>query len=838
IYENQKHYCACGKESTEHEYDPETGICECGAIEGHEHVLDDNCNCTDPRCGATDLHTWEPVPGKKYHQCAVCGATSSDAGLHEYVGVYDSATETYKHICACGYVDYTHEYGEADTDQVCICQVCGMSRHLEYKDANNASNVFDNKDITLSSDNKSHTCKLCGKTVGHLYDNTYNCEIAGCTSIKTHTPVFDSNADSADPRGFVNYAEVCVCGKETLEHDLTLNTDSVGEHICANVTDGSSACNLPAEEHDFTKSGDVDPVYCLDGCGTVNPAVLADARGWAASSSAKINALVNSYRSAYIVSLTKAVNDVLAYDIKTADGVNKSFSAAESILLAKTDAQQAAFEGLLDTFEAVVADKENNKAGSSVTVNLVTASSANGAVYALDSEGKKIDGNGTAATQVGKVGEEVSFVAEPKQGYSFAGWYASATPADDATPVSTDVILTKAITDGSTSFYAAFEQNATVQIKLPAEISYRSTITQTQKKDLTNGATPKFVIGEVVYIWPTNLGSKSFMSFTDRFGKSHAYNVKLEDSGFTESDSGDVEAYKFEVKAADSFTLNTYSEPSGASVGEYYIVFRNGDNDLAYGETTNKSAAGFQPDDPAMEGNVFGGWAYSDAPNVRVQTKLLSASGILVPIFNKITGLKITIGAGGRFVLGENADKNAADGEGFEYGASVALTADEKSGDKFFSGWYIDDVLVSKRITEYFTVKDNLTIIPKYEGDEELVAETTYTLTSSRSIVDSYQRVVLSGRWAMADEAVRIVDTGFVYSATGKTNLSLDTVDGSDIRMKSTGLTSRSGSYDLTLNLKSSPNATVTGVFYVTYVDASGNNVTVYTDLVTSTAIN
>jgi hypothetical protein len=234
---------------------------------------------------------------------------------------------------------------------------------------------------------------------------------------------------------------------------------------------------------------------------------------------------------------------------------------------------------------------------------------------------------------------------------------------------------------------------------------------------------------------------------------------------------------------------------------------------------------------------TFKGWANEENPTKVVKQKAVEAASgatvILVPVFEKETGLKLTFKGLGSFV--DKADATTNSGDGFTYGDVVGITAPEKSNGKYFSGWYENGSLVDAARTTYYTIKGNSTLEAKYENDEPAEAISYVALTAEEATNASGNRVVnLKSKWTILDSA-EVLETGFVFSFKGVTGDAL--VIGSDNVNQSKGSsTSANSDATLPLTLKSAAtkDANVNARAYVMYRSTSGEVVTMYSDEVVS----
>ncbi len=787
---NSKDYCTCGAVSDSHTYAEGSNKCKvCGYLKDHEHTLNSDCKCTDEDCGKY-VHTWKAVAGKGYHICTVCGV-KSNAGTESVAGVnphtYVADKTTHKHVCVCGAVSDTHTYGDTGAAQ-CVCQECGFDNHKIV--------VGDNPKTTDVEE--KHYCKTCDTDFSdkHTFDRVYNAEgkleiaadnnglVCECKEVKDHDCKFSVNRTT-------DSAELCACGK-VLEHDIIIDSTNGTQHKCSH-----EGCALAASAHKpvngFCECGAVDPTFEFSK-GTTIASIKKDS-----NNTLNPGSLKEKYTTAYIVKLAKAQEAVLAYN---------SADAVEGVKSAKTADEQAAFKALVADYLAVVADKENNKAASSVTAALATGNDTYGEIVKVDND----------FTQYGKVGSTVTITAVAKDGYVFDGWYGTA--AANTAKISSDASYEATIADGATTYYAKFVENTKVQIRFDKGLSYATkdpsdTANWTEVKNLS---TPSFALGTTLYVKVTALGGETLIGIKDSTGNYRTYNFATVGT--------DNDCYSFKVTAADSLGYDTFSEPADGK----YIAFKVGGKVVSAAECANGNAvaAGIVPADPTQDGHTFAGWYYeSDAKKTVVRLKTLAESGVLVPKFDKITGLKVEV-ENGYFGKGYG-DKT------YSYGDTTVITADEKNAEgKYFSGWYVDGVKVTTERTTMITVTGNIKYVARYDLDEPMADTSFVSLSAERKTVDAgYQVVVFNSTRTMATDC-KVLQSGIVYTTKDGTVVSDLKFDNSAVSKKYSDTDKRIGTYALTLNLKSAAaqKATVYARAYVLYTDANGVQQAEYSDMI------
>lgn len=826
---NFAHYCYCGNSSKDvHDYNPSgdnKNKCKyCGVYLEHDHEVV-NCVCTI--CGES-VHDY--ALKNKAHQCQDCGKTVAATANTMNNAAHTFVVNGDKHVCECGLENPDlHEFGTSGA-AVHECQTCDFTKHTAT-----GQKTVDDKIV--------HTCNC-----GYVYEGTTGCTFEAsndkCATCNTLNP----NHKHARTVEELTGKEVCRCGEYTYEHEWSYV--DANNHGCSNVletivtTDNGVQTAVPTttvlendtttevvcaktEAHDFsTEEKDVEKTFCE--CGFVNPDAIADAVALVTEVGPDVTPLdnmVGSYTTAYLVKLTQDTEALLAYSSNAATLLGDE--DAETVV-ADTEAKQNAFNALVEAFNATVADKENNKAASGITIQYYDGT-------------QEAWGEVQKGTIVyGQVGTEVTVQAKAKAGYLFEGWYDAPKTNANAQKISSDAAYKVVVPDGGKTLYANFKENEKVTIFFNNGITVYSSITYKDGYVVSNRESLDLLKNEVVTLVPTtgefnDTDKPTFLNFTDRFG-----NVCELNGG----------KYEFTVTLANEYTASSYTEPksvevNGSTYNRAYVVFKNGAKVLvsrninatgSVGSSTEKvfNAETIKPNDPSREGKTFLGWADETNPETVVRLKTLTGSCVLVPVFETMKNIKLDV-VGGRFALAADAETNAK--TGFEYLAEVGLYAEKQNAEgKYFSGWYVGDTCVSQKQGFTYVITGAVTVEAKYDRDSELVLESMYTLTGTRTKTDNGQQAVLTANWAMTDD-MKVVETGYVFSMAGATGdtLKVENVDGSIVRKKTTGLTNQSGVFAYTMNLTSATAqaATITAKAYVTYTDASGAQVTVYSDMVT-----
>ncbi len=173
----------------------------------------------------------------------------------------------------------------------------------------------------------------------------------------------------------------------------------------------------------------------------------------------------------------------------------------------------------------------------------------------------------------------------------------------------------------------------------------------------------------------------------------------------------------------------------------------------------------------------------------------------------------------------------------YYYNDLITVQADEPEAGKYFAGWYLNDVKISDSKTYKFYLKNDTQLEAKYEDAPVEVSPLVALELSDRiDLTGGQQQVKLVVRWELPS-GYQPVEAGFVrtYEKGNSDSLTLENVDGTDIKKNSVAAVRNTGGY--TLNL--SATTALKNLYYVGYLkctNAAGETITVYTDLAKSNA--
>ncbi len=411
-------------------------------------------------------------------------------------------------------------------------------------------------------------------------------------------------------------------------------------------------------------------------------------------------------------------------------------------------------------------------------------------------------------------GETVTITAEPVGGYRFLGWYDK-----DGNELTADTTYTvPAGTIGEVTYTAKYvgneNRNLTVNVGQGTVTAQYGSQTKTWKADQTNR---QFLIGTKFTLTANPYSGFEFLYWVNKDRRIVSEQATFE---FVLGGNSEYTAVYREI------------EPETA-----YVIVRNGVSDriLASGDVEDDGTFAA----PVIYENgiyKFKGWFDKNGNEYTVNED------------GKFTGIteSVTIYAEYEEVETEYTVTTTIDGEEttakYKYGDTATVTADAEKDGKFFTGWYdVDGKLISTETTYSFAVIGNITLEARY-GDEAVIAEPVVNMTVVREAVSDTDgiagRVTMTVSWNVP-EGYTFVGAGLVrtYDATKKDSLTLNAVDGTSIRQNRTTSEEASATYICSLPMKAETfgkDMYIRG--YVTYMNAAGNVVTQYTEIVTSPA--
>ena len=177
----------------------------------------------------------------------------------------------------------------------------------------------------------------------------------------------------------------------------------------------------------------------------------------------------------------------------------------------------------------------------------------------------------------------------------------------------------------------------------------------------------------------------------------------------------------------------------------------------------------------------------------------------------------------------------------YRYGTSVSVSAEEMKDGMYFSGWYCDGTLVSTSATYSFIIKGDTNLTTEYTDAEPVPTPVSRMTMGDRVKLDNgKQTVEMNLSWSLP-EGYKLLKAGIIrtYGDAYKDSLTLENVDGTNIKLKESVLTSAEGNYAFTLTMSTATAVNdLYAVGFIMYQNASGTITTQYTEVFASPAGN
>ena len=85
----------------------------------------------------------------------------------------------------------------------------------------------------------------------------------------------------------------------------------------------------------------------------------------------------------------------------------------------------------------------------------------------------------------------------------------------------------------------------------------------------------------------------------------------------------------------------------------------------------------------------------------------------------------------------------------YEYASMVTVNAEESQNGKYFSGWYIDDKLVSENEEYTFYITDDISLTARYDGEAVIEKQPIVNMTMGERVAgETKDSVVMDVTWA------------------------------------------------------------------------------------------
>lgn len=188
---------------------------------------------------------------------------------------------------------------------------------------------------------------------------------------------------------------------------------------------------------------------------------------------------------------------------------------------------------------------------------------------------------------------------------------------------------------------------------------------------------------------------------------------------------------------------------------------------------------------------------------------------------------------GGAITSGKKADGL------YSYNDLITIQADAPAEGKYFAGWYLNGEKVSGSSTYKFYIKNDTELVAHYEDDSSAIQPlVSLEITDRVAVGGGKQQLKLIARWELPF-GYQPVKVGIVrtYAEEQPRILTLDQVDGSNIKNSSVAAIQNTGSYTLNLSLSAASAAKdLYAVAYMECINAAGEHKTIYTSIALSAA--
>ena len=407
-------------------------------------------------------------------------------------------------------------------------------------------------------------------------------------------------------------------------------------------------------------------------------------------------------------------------------------------------------------------------------------------------------------------GDKLTLTAKPVKGYTFLGWY-KGNIEEGTTPSETNIVATTpsfelAAPQEDTTYTAYFTANASRNLSIfPGNGSVTYTLHDTTDTITADMENQSFPMGAYVTVNATPSEGYEFLYWTD---------------ASTGRILSEKQSYSFYL--SDNTSLRAFYK--SAQNTACYVVFKDLNGKVLWAGDVQKGAAAEAPQTGNFTGYTFSGW---DKDFTNVQKDL-----VINAVYEKQTGYKLTV-IDGSILSGEK--------DSYAHADIVTVKAEETQGEKHFSGWYADDVLVSDSLEYTFAVTKSMTLTAKYEAEEAIEQQPVlgFVMEDRTELANGKQTVVMDVSWSVPE--------GYTFNGAGllrtlddiyRNDLTLEKVDGANVKKNSTKLSQPAGTYEYTLTqgTASKGKDLHARAYLIVTDDKTGEVRTLYSDIATSMA--
>ena len=255
----------------------------------------------------------------------------------------------------------------------------------------------------------------------------------------------------------------------------------------------------------------------------------------------------------------------------------------------------------------------------------------------------------------------------------------------------------------------------------------------------------------------------------------------------------------------------TYAPVFAMNAAKFTVTFVDAYGNVVDTQNVSSGAEIVVPEGPVRAGYTFTGWSLTDE-----QIADLSTATTITAQYEKNVVVAYTVTADGCTIT-VNGKQSIGSATDIAYDTRVTVTADGATA------WEINGVIAAYGESYSFYVGANVTVVPVFRD----VVATAPTVANVK--VDEYGTTgAIQARFlaTRSMEGFKCVDFGFVYGKGDLGKVTLDNVDGTNV--KAIYCKTNANQFSLTYGLRAQT-GTVTARAFVAYVDGNGDTQVVYT---------
>ncbi|MGN0533450.1 MAG: InlB B-repeat-containing protein [Eubacterium sp.] len=254
----------------------------------------------------------------------------------------------------------------------------------------------------------------------------------------------------------------------------------------------------------------------------------------------------------------------------------------------------------------------------------------------------------------------------------------------------------------------------------------------------------------------------------------------------------------------------TYTPVFAINNTSFTVTFVDAYGNVVSTQTVTSGADIVVPEGPARAGYTFTGWSLTDE-----EIAALSAATTVTAQYEKNVVVAYTVTADGCTITvnGKSSIGSATD---IAYDTRVTVTADGAAA------WEINGVIAAYGETYSFYVGADVTVVPVFDAAIATAPTVANVKVEEYGTTGAIQARFLATR---SMEGFKCVDFGFVYGKNDLGEVTLDDVDGTNV--KAVYCKTNANQFSLTYGLRAQT-GTVTSRAFVAYVDGNGDTQVVY----------